>query len=56
MEVIWKAVLGVLNFWIRVVVDFHNKRHGFMKFRLMGTASLKVNPIQQLTEIIEEVL
>ena len=55
MEVIWKAVLGVVNFWIGAAVNFHNTLHGFMEGIVTGTASLKFNRLQQLKTIREEV-
>ena len=56
MEVIWKAVLGVVNFWIGAAVDFHVTLHSFRAGRGTGTASLEVNIIQQLMAMREEVL
>ena len=55
MEVIWKAVSGVVNFRIGAAVNSHNTLHGFRARRGTGTASLKVDLLQQLTEMREEV-
>ena len=56
VEVIWKAVLGMVNFWIGEAVDFHNTLHGFRSRGVMGTASLEVKLFHQLIAMREEVL
>ena len=56
MEVIWKAVLGVLNCWIGVAVYFQNKMHGLRSDRGTGTSSLGFKLLQHLTEMKKEVL
>ena len=42
VEVIWVAMSGVVNFWIRVAVNFHNTLHGFRTGRGTGTTSFGV--------------
>ena len=56
VEVLWKAVSGVANFWIGAVVDLHDMLHGFKAGRGTGTASLEARIIHQITEMGEEVL
>ena len=56
VEVIWKAVLGVVNFRIGAAVDFHYMLHRFRTGRVTGTTSLKVNIPHNLTAMSEEVL
>ena len=56
VEVIWKAVPGVVNFRIGAAVDFHDMLHGLMVGIVIGTASLEVKLLQNLTVMREEVL
>ena len=56
MEVILKAVLGVVNWQIGTEVDFHNILHGSRACRATRTASLKFKLIQKLMAMREEVL
>ena len=56
MKVIWKAVLGMVNCWVGVAVDFHNTLHCFRSGRGMGTTPTKVNMIQQLKAMRDEFL
>ena len=56
MEVLWKLLLGVINWRIGAVVHFHNVLHGFRVVRVMGTASLKAKMFHHLTAMKEEVV
>ena len=48
--------MGVINQRIRAAVQFHDVLHGFWAGWEMGTTSLEVKFIQQLTAMREEVL
>ena len=52
----WKTVMGILNHLCQAMIQFDNTFHGFRTGRGMGTASLKANLIQKLTDMGEEVL
>ena len=56
LEVLWKALLRVINRRIRAAVKFHGVLHGFWVGWGMGTASLETKLLQQLTDMREEVL
>ena len=49
-------MLGVVNYLIGAEVDFHDTLRIFRVGREMGTSSLEVKLLQQLTEMREEVL
>ena len=53
IEVIWKAVLEVVNLRIGVAVDLHDTIHRFRARRGTGTASLEGKLLQKLTAIRE---
>ena len=54
--VLWKALLGVINRWIKVVVQFHDVLHGLRAGQGMVTSSLESKLLQQMTEMKEDVL
>ena len=56
MEVLWKALSGVINRQIGAAVKFHNVLHEFWTGQRMVTISLEVKLIQKLTEIRKEFL
>ena len=56
MEVIWKAVSGVVNCWIGAAVCFHDNMHGFRAGRGAGTASIEFKILHKLANMREEVL
>ena len=56
MEIILKAMLGVVNCWIGAVVEFHDMLHRFRAGRGAGTASLEAKLPQQLAVMRGEVL
>ena len=56
VEVLWKALPGVINQRVGVAVQFHGILHGFWVGRVIGTTSLKANLFQQITGMRDEVL
>ena len=56
VDVIWKAVFGVVNFRIGLAVYFYDTLHGFMAGIGTGTASLEVKLIHKMTAMWDEVL
>ena len=56
VELLWKALLGVINQWIGAAVQFHNVLHGLQVGWGTGTTSLKAKLLQKLTKIREEIL
>ena len=46
VEVIWKAVLGVVRYWIGEAIYCHNTLHGFRAGRVTGTTPLIVKLLQ----------
>ena len=56
VEVLWKTVMGIMNFHLTAATQFHDTLHGFHTRRGTRTASLESNLIQQVTAMPEEVL
>ena len=56
VEVFWKEVSVVANCWIGAEVDYQDMLNGYREGRGMRTTHLKVNLLQKLTEVREEVL
>ena len=56
VEVIWKAVTVIPNCCLTAAITCHNFLHGFRAVRGAGTANLKLNLIQQVSALREEVL
>ena len=56
VEVLWKAISGIINFRISSSIQFHDAPHGFHTVRETGTATLKANLLQQLIAMREAVL
>ena len=56
VEVLRKALLGVVNWRISGTVQFHNMLHGFKVDQVVGTVSLESKLLQKLTEMSKEVL
>ena len=54
VEVLWKLLLGIVNWQIGVAVKFYDVLHGFREGLGTGTTSLEAKLIQQLMEIREE--
>lgn len=56
VDVLWKTVTGILNLCLTVSIQFYEGFHVFHTGRGMGTASLKSNMLQHLTDMKEEAL
>ena len=56
VEVMWKVMAAILNFWLASSITFHNFLHGFRASRGRGTATLEAKLLQQLVALREEVL
>ena len=56
VEVVWKAVAVILNSRSTVSITYHNYIHGFRSGHDMGTGTLEVKLLQQVTAMREEVL
>ena len=48
VELLWKALSGVINCWIGLAVKFHDIMHGFRADGGAGTASLKAKVLQKM--------
>ena len=46
VEVMWKIVTAILNFWLTASITFHNFLHGFREGRGTGTATLEDKMLQ----------
>ena len=56
VEVAWKAVAVIINCCFTASITYHDSLHGLRVGRGMGTATLEVKMLQQLTAMREEVL
>ena len=56
VEVLWKSLLGLINWKIVTALKFHDVLNGFWTGRGTGTNSLEAKLLQELMEIREEVL
>ena len=56
MEVVWKVIVVIINCLITASITYHDFLHGFRAGRGMGTATLEVRLIHQITAMREEVL
>ena len=56
VEVLWKTVMGILNFCLTKAIQLHNMLHGFLTDRGTRTASLEYNLPQHVIDIREELL
>ena len=54
--VLWKTLLGFINWRIGAALHFHNVLHDFREGWEIGTAYLKAKILQQLMSMREEVL
>ena len=48
VEVLWKAISGIINRRLSSSIQFHDAMHGFCAGRGIGTATLEANLLQQL--------
>ena len=53
VEVLWKTVMGILNFHVTAVIQLHDTLHGFRTVRSTGTIFLEVNLLQQMKAMKE---
>ena len=56
VEVLWKAISGIINRRILSSIQFHNALYGFLVGRGTGTATLGENLLQQLIAMRDTVL
>ena len=56
VEVLWKAIYGIINQRISYYIQFHDALHGFWSWRGTGTATLEKKLLQQLIATRETVL
>ena len=56
IEVLWKAVTGLLNRRFTLAIQFHDVLYGFWLGRGTGTANLNTKMLQHITAIREAVL
>ena len=48
VEVLWKAISGIINFRILSSIQFYDALHGFHLGRVTGTATLEANLLHQI--------
>ena len=51
VEVVWKAVAVILNCHFTASTTYHDSLDGFHIYSGMGTATLKIKLLQQLTSM-----
>ena len=56
VEILWKAISGIINHRIPSCIQFHDTLHGFSVGRGTGTATLKANLRQQIISMRDTVL
>ena len=56
IEVLWKAISGIINLRLFLSIQFHDALHGFHAVRGTGNATLKANLLQQLITMMEAFL
>ena len=56
MEVMWKVVVAILNFWLTSSIAFHDFLHRFRAGSGTVTVNFKAKLLQQLAALREEVL
>ena len=56
VEVLWKAIVSLLNRQLTAVISFHDTLHGFRAGQGTANAALKAKLLQQLTPMWEAVL
>ena len=56
IEVLWKAIVSLINRWSMAEISFHDTLHVFRSGRGTGTAALDANLLQQITAMREAVL
>ena len=56
VELLWKAISGIINFRILYFIKFYDALHGFCMGRGTGTTTLEGNMLRQLISMRETVL
>ena len=56
VEVLWKAISGIINHRILPSIQFHDALHGFFAGRGTVTTTLEENLLQQIIAMRETVL
>ena len=56
VEMVWKALIVLLNLCFAASITYHDSLHGFRSFCGMGAASFDFKLIQQVTSMREEIL
>ena len=56
VEVMWKVVAEILNYWITASITYHNFLHGFRDGRGTGTTTLEAKLLRRLAVLRDEVL
>ena len=51
MEFLWQATISIINQILTVAILYHNTLCGFQAGRGMGTATLKANMLQNMTDM-----
>ena len=51
VEILWKAISGIIHRWLLYSIQFHGVPHGFCVGIGMGTATLKSNLLQNIIAI-----
>ena len=51
VEVMWRAVLVILNFCFTAPITYHDSLHGFRAGRGMGASTLEVKLLQQVAAL-----
>ena len=56
VEILWKAISGIVNFQISSFIQFHEVLHGFCVGRVTVTATLDAKLLQKIISMRETVL
>ena len=56
VEVLWKAIYGIINFWISSSIQFHDSLHGFCAGRGIVTTTIEDNLLHNLISMMDTVL
>ena len=48
VDLLWKAISGIINHWILSSIQVHDDLHGFLAGRGTGTTTIKAKMIQQI--------
>ena len=53
VEVLWKAISGIINCWISSSIQFHDTLHGFRAEIVTGITTLDAKLLQQIIAMRE---